>query len=541
MHNKKFNLLQEPWILAMKQDGAYQEVSLLEVFKHAHSWQRLAGELPAQDIAVLRLLLAILHAVFARYNLNGDYAPLSSPDAALKRWKALLDMGKFPIKVIEDYLLHFQDRFWLFHPKHPFYQVVTLDKATKYTAAKLNGEISESENKVRLFPQRTGKGKGALRYPEAARWLLYINAFDDASIKPQQKGLPSTGIGWLGKIGPVTATGDNLFQTLLLNLVFLENGENKLWGKEMPVWELPVKADERTLIPVPDNLSSLLTLQSRRLLLKCEGDLVIGVIMIGGDFFPVENSFAEQMTAWRYATKRKTGRPEYLPVRHDPARQIWRNFSALLAQSGRWRRPGVVSWLARLKEDKLIPHSHFSFQTAAIKYDSKNCSIEDVFSDSISFNAGLLTSLGSDWVMRIIDEIETTDRLVQRIGKLAQDLAKAAGDANGKGRADASKEQAYFQLDLPFRQWLHNIDPTRDDPSITCDKWWKQARQIVLNLGKTLVEQAGARAFSGRTITEKKKELHFSSPQVFNRFLYYTSTREALKGGVGSVKKGKTG
>ena len=63
-----------------------------------------------------------------------------------------------------------------------------------------------------------------LGFAEAARWLLYINAFDDTSAKPKGKGLPSPGVGWLGRLGLITGVGNNLFETLLLNLVLIKDG-----------------------------------------------------------------------------------------------------------------------------------------------------------------------------------------------------------------------------------------------------------------------------------------------------------------------------
>ena len=93
---KAFNLLHEPWILVRKPEGKVDEVSLLDLFRHAPDYQGLAGELSTQDVAVLRLLLAILHAVFGRYDLEGNFQPISSPTVALERWKSLWDKGAFP-------------------------------------------------------------------------------------------------------------------------------------------------------------------------------------------------------------------------------------------------------------------------------------------------------------------------------------------------------------------------------------------------------------------------------------------------------------
>lgn len=533
MLKKEFNLLHEPWIMVMGKDGETREVSLLELFGDAEDYQSLAGELPTQDVAILRLLLAILHAVFGRFGINGNFAVPESPGAALQRWKALWDKGSFPMEIIEKYLLHYADRFYLFHPERPFYQVADMGKATAYTAAKLNGELSESGNKIRLFPQRAGEHKVVMQYSEAARWLIYVNAFDDTAAKPTQKGLPSPGAGWLGKLGLIIAVGDNLFETLVLNLILLKDGGDELWGEESPVWENEhVKCEERTEITIPDNPSGLLTLQSRRLCLKRQGNKVVGYDLLGGDFFPKENALREQMTLWRNTAKKKTDIPEYNPRRHDPSRQLWRDFPVLLGYREGSRIPGIIGWLSRLKSEQLIAYTHFRFMTAAIKYGDKDFFADDVFSDSITFSGGMLTALGESWVNRIIAEIETTDKLVAQVGQLASDLVRAAGNAETSGQRNNARVQAYYRINQPFRRWLAGIDPIKDDnkKDELCDRWWEQAKGIIRGLGKEMVNQAGPQAFVGRVEKDEKtgKEYRYTAPETYNRFLYRTSSREAL-------------
>lgn len=533
MLEKEFNLLHEPWIMVMRKDGGTQEISMLELFRKASEYRSLAGELPTQDIAILRLLLAVLHAVFGRYDINGTFAPPKSPEAVLERWKALWDKGSFPMEIIEKYLLHFEERFYLFHPEHPFYQVTDIGNATSYTAAKLNGELSESSNKTRLFAQRAGSQKLALHYSEATRWLIHVNAFDDTAAKPRQKGLPSPGAGWLGKLGLITAVGENLFETLTLNLVLLKDGEDELWGEEAPVWENEkVKREERTEITMPDNPSGLLTLQSRRLCLKRQGNEVVGYDLLGGDFFPKENALLEQMTLWRNAAKKKTDPPEYNPRRHNPSRQLWRDFSVLMGYSESNRTPGIICWLARLKSEQLISCTHLHFMTAAIKYGDKDFFADDVFSDSITFSGEMLTALGESWVNRIIGEIETTDRLVDQVGQLARNLIKASGNAETNGQRNTAKEQAYYRINQPFRRWLERIDPHKDDDKKDelCNQWWEQAKGIIQGLGKEMVNQSGPQAFAGRVEKDERtgKEYRYTAPEAYNRFLYCTSNRETL-------------
>lgn len=537
MSEREFNLLDEKWIVVMLPSGETEEVSLIDAFRRAPEFKGLAGELATQDVAILRLLLAVLHVVFGRYDLDGKESALSPqirPDArpadALKRWKALWDKGAFPMELIERYLRKYEDRFWLFHPKTPFYQVAGMKEATEYAASKLNGALSESSNKIRLFPTRAGSNKTTLSWAEAARWLIYINAYDDTSAKPKGKNLPSPGAGWLGKLGLLIAEGNNLFETLLLNLMLLRDGTS-LWGKENPVWENPTKVSERTEITMPDNLSQLYTLQSRRLLLKREEDAVVGFLLLGGDFFPKENALSEQMTLWRNASKKKEEVPEYVPRRHDPAKQLWRDFVTLAVQSSSAKRPGVTDWLARLDAEGYFQNELLRLKTVSVKYGDKDFFVDDVFSDTLAFNAGLLSDIDAkdaEMRVRIESELEMTDRLVRQLGWLAQNLAKAQSSSDGDAQRNAARQEGYFRLDIPFRTWLESIDPDEDDPAKVGEAWWEQSQRIIRGIGRELVEAAGPQAFVGRTASENKTERRYTAPEAYNQFLYRTSSRSAL-------------
>lgn len=192
------------------------------------------------------------------------------------------------------------------------------------------------------------------------RWLLYVNAYDDTSAKSSVRGgdkLPSPGAGWLGRLGLIYAVGDNLFETLMLNLILLKDGV-KLWGENRPVWEKSVpKADERTEIDLPDNQAELLTLQSRRLIIDRKGDSVTGFHLLGGDFFDKVGAFVEQMTVWIGVKEKKTSPVVFQPKRHNPAIQLWREFSVIAAKNEGRHRPGIVSWIGVLKDADIIPNS----------------------------------------------------------------------------------------------------------------------------------------------------------------------------------------
>lgn len=68
-----------------------------------------------------------------------------------------------------------------------------------------------------------------------------MNGYDDTSAKPKGKGLPSVGAGWLGKIGFIQAQGDNLYETLMLNLTLLRDSR-ECWGESNSAILSPAQA-----------------------------------------------------------------------------------------------------------------------------------------------------------------------------------------------------------------------------------------------------------------------------------------------------------
>jgi CRISPR system Cascade subunit CasA len=503
MDNAEFNLLSEPWVVVVTREGVEKEVSLLEVFEHAHEYRALAGELATQDFAILRLLEAILHATFTRADLEGRFDPIDSPDKALTRWKQLWDAGAFPLEAIKARLLPYEDRFYLFHPERPFYQVATLTQGTEYTAAKLIGDLSESGNKPRLFPLRSGTAKEYLSHAEAARWLLYLNGYDDTSAKPSVRGagLPSVGAGWLGKLGLVAAEGETLFETLLFNFVLLDSNDQRFITSQA-TWELDeVRQAERVNIPLPTDPLQLLTLHSRRVLLKRENGLVSGYLLLGGDFFERENAFIEQMTVWRKDATAKTD--TYVPKRHRESRQVWRDFSALLAETSSergLRQPGIVSWMATLRLSGLVDKRLFKLKVAGIQFADKDFYVDGIISDSLSMNFNMLTELGNAWVDEIGFLVTVTDKCVWQLGVFAQDIAQSVGNDDERGRANvkaAAQERAYFALDAPFREWLARLDPHSDDHYEMQKAWLDQASRIIEGIAQDIVEEAGERAIVG--------------------------------------------
>lgn len=95
MAETEYNLLDEKWILAIDGTDRIDGYSLKTIFADAHRLTGLAGEIPTQDLAVMRLLIAVLYAVYQDHDETGNEAGIEDRQEALRRWKALWNEGRF--------------------------------------------------------------------------------------------------------------------------------------------------------------------------------------------------------------------------------------------------------------------------------------------------------------------------------------------------------------------------------------------------------------------------------------------------------------
>ena len=530
MKEIEFDLLTEPWIRVRLKDNTVQEVSLTEALVSAQDYVDLAGEMPTQDAAVLRLLLAVLFTVFSRVNVKGEPEPLEKRGQALRRWSELWQLGHFPAEPIRDYLEQWKDRFWLFHPTHPFWQVPTLCNGIAFGGKKLNGERAESGNKTPLFQNVSKTECEVLSYAQAARWLIYQNGYDERGGRPKAGNKPRHGVGWLGQIGFVAVKGKNLYETLLRNMAF-PTEQDALREEQQPCWEREqVRAEQSVKIVMPKNQAELLTLQSRRILLKRSETVpgVVGYEVLGGDYWDSENAFGEQMTLWS-RTSKKNEKMTYKPHQHEAGKQLWREIPSMLDPEG--RKPGVLTWNQQLQSLRILSRKEqIVLNMVGIRYDNQEASVKDVYTDQLAMQLAVLDELSRPWTVRINQEVERCEKAAESIGVLCKELKLAGGlDYNQvKGFKETQKvtedarAQFYFAVDQPFRQWLQEIDPEQDDPDEAVLRWQAQARSIAEELGAKMVREAGNAALKGHRIAvgDKKTErtILYTSPKAYNRF-----------------------
>lgn len=539
MANKAFNLIDEPWILVLNQEGQTQAVSLITLFQQAHLFRALAGDMVTQDIALLRFLLGVMYAVFGHQDLNGNEGVPDSAAQARSRWKALWDQGAFPAAMVEDYLRSMEDRFYLFHPESPFMQVVVPEDAVVTARGQemplnpavkeiryLIGDLAESGNKPRLFSSRTNKDE--VSYAEAARWLLHMNAFDvSPGGAPPRDGFRANGfrLPWPNNLGLVWSEGNNLFETMMLNFVLAPKAQDP-WDDFFPSWEeeAPFQAQDLTAIdqPFPTDPCALLTFPFRRMqLVRDDAGNISKLILWGGHKIELEygNPFLENMTLWQVD---KNG--NHVPKRHDPARQMWRDLSAILPSAEKGTAPGIISWAAQLVSSHQLALPALRLNSAGMVL-AKSTSVSHVFSDSLRFHLVLLDDLEKGHASRVRSEIALAVKLVKEIGYFAADLARAGGGSGEKDPNNAAakaREQAYFLLDQPFRHWLGSLD-AQTGMDEACAAWRQEEVALLKHFARDMVQQAGLKALVGRKIKERPgddQERTYASPQLYDRLVY---------------------
>ncbi|RLD04062.1 MAG: type I-E CRISPR-associated protein Cse1/CasA, partial [Chloroflexi bacterium] len=103
-----FNLIDEPWIPCIRNDGSKAELNLREVLLEAQQLRGLYGETPLIVASLYRFLLAMMYSIYG--------------NPSTRSWKKLWEAKHNDAERVEEYLKKWHERFYLFHPERPFYQ-----------------------------------------------------------------------------------------------------------------------------------------------------------------------------------------------------------------------------------------------------------------------------------------------------------------------------------------------------------------------------------------------------------------------------------
>ncbi|PSK61772.1 CRISPR-associated protein CasA/Cse1 [Micromonospora sp. MH33] len=532
-----FCLIGQPWIPVLDLAGHRRLVSVSELFAHAAQLRAVAGDLPTQTSAILRLLLAILHRAVDGPEDEGA-------------WHSLWRQPDLPAGDITGYLDEYRDRFDLLHPVTPFYQVADLRTQKPNDVFGLQRFIADVPNNAPYLTTRLGSGLERLTPAEAAVWLVHCQAYDTSGIKSGAVGddRVSGGKGYPigpaagGSLGLVYLEGRTLRETLLLNLVPLGSAYlQQDPERDSPMWERDPHgpAEEAERHRGPHGVLNLYTWQSRRIRLFGDQNGITGAMIANGDRINWTNLHRQEpMSGWRRSPnqEKKLGLPTvYLPNLHDHTRALWRGLAALLptpaeksgAEAPARRPPAVSQWLARLRTKRLIDDRYrVTTRAVGVVYGNNMSVVDEIYHDALTMTVQAFDPAGP-LTTTIVDSAADAEAAVKTLRGLAANLCRAGGGHGDKpedppaAAADRAAELAYAELDVLFRQWLASLGPT-DDPAQARIQWQTQARRCVWRLGNDLVEWSGPKAWAGRYLDQEKKK-HLSSP-LADRFF-----RDALR------------
>lgn len=520
MDNRQFNLTTDPWIKVITvNDNQEQMVSLIDLFTHAQDYRQLAGDMRSQNLAILRLLLAILTTVYSRFDATGEayswlktsgtspqdlevdddeFTKDDSTEDLLETWQQLNQAGHFTQSVTR-YLEFFADRFDFFGER-PFYQVTTADydalvpknKAIaagkgKVAVKQLNRRISESNHTPAIFAPKTGAAKNDMSLDELIRWIITYQNFTGVTDKTKivTEESFSNAAGWLYRLNPVFAQGETLFTTLMLNLVLSDSRNDYACPK--PVWEYATVSDyiaERKREILPDNLPEIYTAWSRILHIEWDENQRPTIFSAGIPMFSSDSAFIEPMTTWRFDKKTNAYRPAIKGLR-SLGIAMWRNFGAYINvhRADDRQEPELVVWLRTLKEQNLLAHNHpLVLNSVALISDGNATSQAPAVEvgDDMQMQADVLFDSGQQdyWPTRIEEAIDFTQTVGDDYYHFAKDIAQIR-NVDGRLFAGQMSAKFYERLNTPFKMWLEGLT-SQDDRDEKIMAWKTQLKMLTV-------------------------------------------------------------
>lgn len=545
----RYNLLDEKWIQVASKDTV-EKISIKELFAGAVKYKELAGDMKTQDFAVMRVMLAILHTVFSRFDSNGEpygffevdkerllqtgelkESDLDDYEEALyQTWIDIWNAKEFP-KVVDEYLEKWRERFFLYDDKYPFFQVtkevIEKDAAGggEFYGKNINRLVSESNNKQAYFSPKDESYKEYIVDDELARWLITLQGYIGTSDKKKVGSAKTYSKGWLYDLGGVYLQGNNLFETLMLNFVIAHNENNNLLKTQKPCWEAETieKNVEYYFHNGIDNIASLYTAWCREIFIDPNRTKEDKFVCFIAKLPEIEhsNTFLEPMTVWKY---NDTGeyKDKYRPRKHDANKSMWRNFGLLTGVGEGTRKPGVIEWLNKLGDISESEELGFNKENitlcAVCMLDDGNATswapIDEV-EDTLNLKEKVLADIGDNgWIIRINKTITDTKASIDRALKI---FIKDLLEIRNMEKSDVSKyvEQFYFRIDLSFRNWIESIDIDNDKDTKEIE-WQGILKKAMKEYVDELVSSSGLRDYKGIETSTGVKNI----ATIYNSFLY---------------------
>ncbi|MGE4427075.1 MAG: type I-E CRISPR-associated protein Cse1/CasA [Solirubrobacteraceae bacterium] len=320
-----FDLVDRPWLPVLGPQGT-EDVSLRDAFRRAPDLYGLALPFAPEEVAVTRILVAVLQAAMHGPTADGE----RSSDDVRGAW---LEAPEEVIAELEEYLGEWRDRFDLLHPDRPFMQQpVDAETARDTTIAALRLDWS-SGNNATLFDHHVDDAPPALDPAEAARALittLHHQPGGGVSKPFNRTDSPGT------KALAVLVQGRTLWETLVANAATPRPAVGDPAGFGVPSWERPLAGEPADadvaadLVPdregsTPRGWLDRLTWRSRAIRLLADDDGLIRRCRIHQHLKLRDGGTEDPFHAVTYDDAGTAGL-----VRVRPGKRLWRSADAVL-------------------------------------------------------------------------------------------------------------------------------------------------------------------------------------------------------------------
>ncbi len=319
---KSYNLIDEPWIPVLMQDGTNRLVSLGEVFADANGGIADLALNPYERVAVFRLLLCITQAALGSKRLKDE-----------RSWRELKSLVG-PMSA--DYLKKWHDRFFLYG-HHAFLQpdCISLVKVAGATPCEKMVICLSSGNKSTLYDhEAVGNARRLSKVDLALGFLVYQNfssgglsgqcVWDGVPTEKSIQGAPCRERSMLFTI----VEGSSLLETVWLNLITDDWNRHLLkteWGR--PFWEFDTLSRSETTGNEKTLLGRLVPLSRAIKLTKDNPVCILGE----GLSYPQIPASREPMASVKLQKGAKKDEFSETYVSSNPARMPWRELASILS------------------------------------------------------------------------------------------------------------------------------------------------------------------------------------------------------------------
>lgn len=411
-----YNLIDEPWIPVLMQNGTNRRVSLGEVFADADGQIADLALNPYERVAVFRLLLCIAQAALGPERLKDERA-----------WRAAKDaVGT----VSSEYLKKWHHRFFLYGP-HAFLQpddVVAVNETSYKPHSTLVFELASGNNSTLFDHAATDPSRLISQSTLTIGFLVYQNfsanglsgkcIWSGMETEKSVKGAPCREQSMLFAL----LRGNSIIESVWLNLMTCEQVENDLkaeWG--CPAWELTSlsRSDSDKL---PGTFLGHLAPLSRSIKFeKGSTKCILG----GGLVYPPLPYWREPTAS---VTMKDDGSLTYISA--NPSRMPWRDLTSILSVHSTSSCKGA---LALRHIESLQEEDNFSIWTGGIKWEPGQAKLID----TVEWFATLSVSMIDDF------PLQRYESAIKRAESQKSDLRHAAKVYAGVLKVDDASR--YYQ------------------------------------------------------------------------------------------------